>query len=104
TRKAGNPSYKSTWKVSVGLDSQRIAIADVTGDKSPRLLILDKKNVLTVYKITGNKTEEEGTINLGAKGSKFVVGRFSKDKPAMIVSPGTVYYFDNGMYAKKSFE
>lgn len=100
-KKAGTPSYKSAWKQDVPEGTVRIALADLTDDKKPRLLTLGKDNKLTVSDISGEKPKEEDTLDLGKDADQFVVGRFAKGKPAVIAIPGTIYYRDGDKYSKK---
>ncbi len=100
-KKTGDPAFKSAWKVEVPATAKRIAIADVTGDKTPRLLVLDDHNRLTIHSVTGAAPKEDASIELGDKGEKFVAGGFAKGKPAVIVVPGAVYYKDGDTYKKK---
>src|SRR6266513_3163510 len=39
-KKAGPPSYKSAWTADAPAGTTRVAVADVTGDKTPRVLAL----------------------------------------------------------------
>jgi hypothetical protein len=105
-KKTGPPAYKSAWKMDLPIGTQRVAVADVTGDKKLRLLVLDDKGTLAIHKLSDAKTEEtktekEGEIALGKDAAKFAVGRFAKDKPALIVVPGALFYRDGDKYSKK---
>jgi len=96
------PTLKSAWKLDLPAGTKRIAIADVTGDKTLRLLTLDGAGVLTVQKVADAGPVKEDTISLGDSADQFAVGRFAKDKPAVIVVPGAVFYRDGDKYAKKA--
>jgi hypothetical protein len=96
------PTLKSTWKIDLPGDTKRVAVADVTGDKTLRLLTLDGAGVLTVRKMADAAPVKEDTITLGDNADQFAVGQFAKDKPAVVVVPGAVFYRDGDKYAKKS--
>ncbi len=101
-KKTGAPSFKAEWKADAPKDSQRLAVADVAGDKKPRILLLDGGNKLTVYKLTGAALEKEDTLDLGDGAKGFVVGRFAKNRPAMVAVPGAIYYRDGDKYVRKA--
>jgi len=101
-KKTGDPAFKSAWKVEVPATAKRMSIADVTGDKSPRLLVLDDHNKLTIHNVSTPMPKEEASIELGDGGAKFVAGGFAKGKPGVIVVPGAVYYKDGDTYKKKA--
>src|SRR3989442_802598 len=82
-KKTGPPAYKSVWKMALPAGTLRLAVADVTGDKKPRLLVLDDKGTLAIHKISEAKSEEiklekEGEIALGKDAAKFAIGHFAK--------------------------
>jgi hypothetical protein len=101
-KKSGPPAFKLGWKIEVPAGSKRVAAADVAGDKTPRLLLLDEAGSLTVNKIVEGKLEKEETLELGKAGASFVTGSFAKDKPAMIAVPGAVYIREGGKFVKKA--
>jgi hypothetical protein len=100
-KKDATPKFKSVWEMELPDGTQRVAIADVTEDKKPRLLVLDKGGTLTVQKLTDNAAATEGSIALGKEAARFVTGHFAKGKPALIVLPGAVFYKDGDKYSKK---
>jgi hypothetical protein len=95
------PEYKSLWKMEVATPAERIALGDVTGDKTARLVLLGADGKATVNKVADNKLTEEASIDLGKDAKKFVVGAYAKDKPAVIVIPGAVFYKDGDKYSRK---
>lgn len=95
-----SPTYKQAWKIEAPDWASRMAVGDVTGDKTPRLLLSDSKNRLTVYKIETSELKSEAEIELGAKGERFAVGRFYKGKPEAIVVAGAVYLQEAGKYVR----
>jgi hypothetical protein len=100
-KKNGAPKYKSAWKMDLPAGTTRVAIADVTEDKKPRLLVLDKDGTLTISKLSDTGTAKESTVALGKDASRFVTGHFAAGKPALIVAPGAVFYKDGEKYSKK---
>ena len=100
-KKGGLPAFKQAWKAELPAGTTRIAVGDVAGDKATRLLALGAGGKLTIYKVGANGVEQESTVDLGAKVTKFEVGNFAKGKPAVIVVPRAVYYKDGDKYIKK---
>lgn len=100
-KKTGPPAYKSVWKIDLPAGTSRIAVADVTEDKKPRLLVLGADNALSIQDLSGAAPKEETKVELGAKGPSFVAGRFAKGKPALIVVPGAIFYREGEKYAKR---
>lgn len=100
-KKTGPPAFKSAWKVDLPAGTRRIAVADVAGDK-PRLLALGDGATLGIYVVKNDAATKEASIELGEKPEQFVVGRFAKNKPAVIAAPGLVYYRDGDKYTKKA--
>jgi hypothetical protein len=101
-KKSGPPTLKSAWKMDLPTGTQRVAVADVTDDKRPRLLVLDGEGTLSVQKLSDTAAEKEASIPLGAGAARFVAGHFAKDRPAVIAVPGAVYYRDGDKYSKKA--
>lgn len=95
------PAVKTTWKMDVPAGTKRIAVVDLKGDKSFRLLILDAEGTLTINKVTDAALTKEDAISLGKEADQFAVGQFVKDKPAVIAVPGAVFYRDGDKYSKK---
>ncbi len=100
-KKAGEPAFKSSWKVDIPADTKRAAVADVIGDGKPRLLRLGADGTLTVHKLADGKPEKETSLALGKDAAKFVVGHFAKDKPPIIVAPGGTFYWDKDKFSQK---
>ena len=100
-KKTGPLSFKSTWKIDLPANVKRAAVADITGDGKMRLLTLAEDGTLTVHRIADGKPEKETSIAMGKGAAGFVVGRFTKGKPAIIVSPGGTFYWDSGQLHKK---
>jgi hypothetical protein len=100
-KKTGPPAFKLAWKADLPGATRRIAVADVTGDKKPRLLALGEAGALTIYKMATDAVEKEASLDLGANAVKFVAGRFAKGKPAIIAVPGALFYRDGENYTKK---
>lgn len=94
--------FTSVWKCTLPAGTLRAVVADIMGDKKPRLLTLGSDNILTVHKMVEGKPEKEATISLGKGGEKFVVGEFSKGKPAIIVAPEGTYFWDKDKFAQKA--
>lgn len=100
-KKTGPPAFKSAWTLPVKENTTRIFVADVTGDRTPRLLTLGSDHNLAVHKVGENGAQVEATIALGDKSRQIAVGHFAKGKPAVIVVPGAIHYRDGDKYAKK---
>jgi hypothetical protein len=100
-QKSGPPAFKSVWKMDLPPGTQRVAVADVTEDKLPRLLVLNAEGTLAVRKLSAEGSKEEATVALGAGADRFVVGHFVKGKPAQIVVPKGIFYREGDSYRKK---
>jgi len=100
-RKSGPPVFKAAWKMELPKQTRRFAVADLAGDKKPRLLILGASSTLWVYTLRGEALDKEASFDLGENAGSFVVGKFAKGKPALVVVPGAIFYRDMDKYAKK---
>ncbi|HZT40572.1 MAG TPA: hypothetical protein VFA07_00200 [Chthonomonadaceae bacterium] len=100
-RVMGQPHFTSAWKITVPSGTRRIAIADVVGDKQLRLLALGEDNTLTINRVTRDGLQKEALIDLGADAAHFAVGRFAKDRPALIAVPGAIFYKEGDKYTRK---
>jgi hypothetical protein len=100
-QKSGPPSFKPVWKMDLPAGTQRVAVADVTGDKLPRLLVLSAEGTLAIQKLSAEGAKEEASVALGTGAARFVVGHFSKGRPAQIVVPNAVFYREGDTYRKK---
>ena len=98
---AAGPSLKSAWKAEVAADSRRIAVADMTGDMKPNLLLLGKEGALTIFSISGATPEKIGTSDLGKGAVQFVAGKFAKGKPGVISVPGALLYKEGDKFVRK---
>jgi hypothetical protein len=99
--KGGPPAFKSVWKMDLPAGTQRVAVADVTDDKLPRLLVLNAEGTLAIQKLSAEGSKEEATVALGTDAARFVAGHFTKGKPAQIVVPKAVFYREGETYRKK---
>ena len=97
----GAPHFISAWKITVPAGTRRIAIADVTGDKQPRLLALGEVNTLSINRVTRDGLVKEDSIDLGPDAVHFAAGHFAKDRPALIAVPGAIFYKDGDKYTRK---
>lgn len=100
-KKTGKPAFKATWKADVPDGTRRVALADVTGDKTPRLLLLAADARLQIANAATENLKVEETLQLGDAPEQFVAGHFAKGKPAVIAAPGMIYYRDGEKYTKK---
>jgi hypothetical protein len=96
------PTVQTRWKMDLPAGTKGIAIADVRGDGSPRLMVLDADGVLTVNRFAEAALTKEDTISLGKQADQFAVGQFAKNRPAVIIVPGAIYYRDGDKYSKKT--
>lgn len=102
-RKAGEPSYRSAWKVELSAGTRRIAVADLFGDKRPRLLALREGSKLAVIGgISESASKLETELDLGNNADRFVAGSFAHGRPAVIVAPRVVYFIDGGKFVMKA--
>jgi hypothetical protein len=101
-KKAAAPSLKSVWKVDAPEGTQRVVVAAVMADETPRVLVLDGAGTLTVNKLSGTTLEKEASVALGNGAGRFVAGRFQKGKPAVIVAPTAVFYREGDTFQKKA--
>jgi hypothetical protein len=99
--KSGPPTFKSVWKMDLPAGTQRVAVADVTEDKLPRLLVLNAEGTLSIRKLSADGSKEEATVALGPGADRFVAGHFAKGKPAQIVVPKAIFYREGETYRKK---
>jgi hypothetical protein len=95
------PEYKLLWKMKIDAPAERVGLGDVTGDKVARVILVGADGKASINKVTEEKVTEEATVDLGKEGKKFVVGNYTKGKPAVIVAPGVAYYRDGEKYSKK---
>lgn len=93
-KKALEPAFKSAWKIDLPAETKRVAVAEITGDGKPRLLVLGADDTLTIHKIADGKPEKEASVALGKDAAKFVVGRFAKGSPPILVAPCGTFYWD----------
>jgi hypothetical protein len=100
-QKGGPPAFKSIWKMDLPVGTRRVAVAAMTEEKHPRLLVLNAEGTLAIRKLSAEGSKEEATVALGPGADHFVVGRFAKDKPAQIVVPNAVFYREGESYRKK---
>ena len=103
-KKSGPPAYKKSWQMDLPKESRRLAVADVNSDKKPRLLVLGKEGELTVFRPAAMDLTKESTVDLGSNAAKFVVGKFAKDKPAVIAVPGAIHYMDGAEFKSKKVD
>jgi hypothetical protein len=96
-------SFKSSWKAEVSVEAKRMAVADVTGDNKPRLLLLEKDNTLTINVFSESTAKKEASVDLGKDAAQFVAGSFAKGKPAVIAVPGGLFYKEGDKYSRKDF-
>lgn len=101
-KKSGAPSYRSAWTMELPSGARRVAVADVTADKRPRLLVLDGEGTLSIRKLSREGATEEAKVALGAGAERFVVGRFDRGGPAQIVVPNAVFHREGESYRKKA--
>ncbi|HZT41434.1 MAG TPA: hypothetical protein VFA07_04565 [Chthonomonadaceae bacterium] len=87
---------------------RRIAVADVTGDKTPRLVMLSEvagnkeASTLTVRKWDGKTFATEFTADVKAPADKLEVGRFAgENKPAVIVTGDALFVWNGTTFARK---
>jgi hypothetical protein len=99
--KSGAPAFKPVWEMDLPAGTQRVALADVTDDKLPRLLVLSADGTLAIRKLSAEGAKEEASVALGPGAAQFVVGHFSKGRPAQIVVPNAVFYREGDSYRKK---
>jgi hypothetical protein len=100
--KSGAPAFKPVWKMDLPAGTQRVAVADVTADRLPRLLVLNAEGTLAIQKLSRDGAAEEASVALGAGAGRFVVGHFAKGGPAQIVVPSAVFYREGESYRKKA--
>ena len=100
-KKTGSPTFISVWKIPLPADTQRAAVADLTGAGKPQLLTLSPDGTLTVHHMVDGKPVKETSVALGKDAARFVVGRFAKDRPALIVAPGATCYWDKTAFVQK---
>jgi hypothetical protein len=103
-KKSGPPAYKKTWQMDLPKESRRIAVGEVHSDKKPRLLVLGSEGELTVFRPAAMALSKESKVDLGSNAAKFVVGKFAKDKPAVIAVPGAVHYLDGTEFKTKKVD
>ena len=87
---------------------RRLAVADVTGDKTPRLVMLSEvpgnkeAGTLTVRKWDGKTFVTEFTADVKAPADKLEVGRFAgANRPAVIVTGDALFVWNGTTFARK---
>lgn len=94
------PAYVSKWRMDAPEGSRRASMADVAGDKKPRLITLASDGALVITDLSGEKPVKDATIPAAAGSDKFAVGVFAKGQPAIIAVPGAIYRKGASGYAK----
>lgn len=88
--------------------ARRMAVADVTGDRTPRLITLNAKpdttdsSVLTVKKWDGKAFVTEFRADALGAPDKLAVGRFTPDGKTVIVTARAVWFWNGKTYANKA--
>ncbi len=100
-KKTGPPAYLSAWKVEVPAGTARIGVGSLTDDGNPRMVTMGSSGPATIYTVSSTGLTKEATVDLGAGGKAFVIGKLAKGKPAVIVAPGVMYYRDGASYVKQ---
>ncbi len=88
--------------------ARRMAVADVTGDRTPRLITLNSKpdtsdsSILTVKKWDGKAFVTEFRADALGAPDKMAVGRFTPDGKMVIVTARAVWFWNGKTYASKA--
>ncbi len=88
--------------------ARRMAVADVTGDRTPRLITLNAKpdttesSVLTVKKWDGKAFVTEFHADTQGAPDKLAVGRFTQNGKMVIVTARAVWFWNGKTYASKA--
>ena len=102
------PYFHPGWKEEITESARRVAVADVTGDGKPRLILLIEKPqqrglaTLKIKKWDGSQFVAEFTGDVQANPYGLEVGKFAgKDKPAQIVTADALWSWDGKTYVRK---
>ena len=84
-----------SWSVAAPEGSKRVGIGAIASDGTLAVVTLSG-NKLTVSKVGAAGLTADGTTDDLKDAGKFVVGTFSKGKPASIIVPGKIIYRKDG--------
>lgn len=101
------PSFRYLWKIDFSDLPRRIAVADVTGDGQPRLIMLHEKPgakdaaVLTVRRWNGTEFVIEFTADVNAPPTGMQAGHFAgKNRPAVIVTGDALWSWNGKTFLR----
>jgi hypothetical protein len=87
-------TFKRVWRVDAPASATRIAVADVLGDKKPRVLTVGDGDQLAIHSIEENALKQAATVAVKpvtrSEARKMVALRPKKNQPAVIALPGAV--------------
>lgn len=87
-------SFKLLWKLAAPAEARRVGLGNVLDTKKPHVLLLGAGDELTVYELADEQLTKKAALKLGPRSGDFVVGRFQKDKPAIVAVPGALYHWN----------
>ena len=101
------PTFHYVWKEEVKTLPRRMAVADVTGDGKPRLILLNEKpedknaSTLEVKRWDGKAFVTEFTGDVRAPADKLAVGRMGgSDRPAVILTSDALWVWDGSTFVR----
>src|SRR5580658_8312473 len=106
--KPPTPFFQFLWKEEIAEPAVRLAVADVTGDGTSRLILLAQKPLrselatLIIKKWTGTEFTTEFSGDVNAPPDRMAVGKFAgKDKPAVVVTADALWAWNGSKYVRK---
>jgi len=100
-KKTGPPTFKEAWSVELPAATTRVTVADVFGDKKPRLLALAGKSI-SIYKSSPTLADVEKTVELSESAKCMFAFRPDVGKPSALLVPGYVVYLVSGVLTAKA--
>jgi hypothetical protein len=108
SKKMVAPSFHYVWKEEVQELPRRLAVADVTGDGTPRLITLNEKpdnkdaSTLLVKKWDGKAFVTEFTAEVQSPPDRLAVGKLGgTNKPAVILTPDALWVWNGKTFDRK---
>ncbi|HLJ57136.1 MAG TPA: hypothetical protein VKT77_19015 [Chthonomonadaceae bacterium] len=103
------PTFRYAWKEEFKTLPRRIAIGDVTGDGTPRLVTLSEKAsdknsaTLDVLKWDGKSFVSEFTGEAKAAADRLAVGKFGgPDRPAVILTSDALWSWNGSTFVRRA--
>ena len=99
--------FRSITRDTLPGNTRRVAVADVKGDRTPRLITLDEKpdtrdsSVLTIKRWDGKAFVTEFSADTPGTPDQLAVGRFTLDSKTVILTSRAAWYWNGKTYTSK---